>query len=310
VAIQPVVEEALKLVRATLPASIQIEFKSSVGIPMVALDPSQLHQIIVNLATNAAHAIADRPGNITVRLADRLITPDDCLGTAGLHEGRYVCLTITDDGCGMDRATLDRIFDPFFTTKPVGHGTGLGLSVVHGIVNSYDGAISVYSQPGQGTSFLLYFPASDSSHSAPAHRVVHAVQKVTHNEELLFIDDEEALVMLGTRFLERLGYQVTGHVDALAAIAEFRANPNRFAAVVTDLSMPRINGFEVARQILSMRPDTPIVLASGYIRPEDEQQAASIGIRRVLLKPSTIDVLAQTLDEILTHAQPQPQHQS
>jgi PAS domain S-box-containing protein len=299
----PVIEEALNLVRATLPASIQIEFKNSTEIPTVAIDPSQLHQIIVNLATNASHAIGDRPGNITVRLADRFITPDECVLTPALHEGRYVCLNVSDDGCGMDRATLDRVFDPFFTTKPVGQGTGLGLSVVHGIVNSYDGAISVYSQPGQGTSFLLYFPAAQSSAPASAPLVKHAAQKVVHNEDLLFIDDEEALVMLGTRFLERLGYHVTGHVDVAAAIVEFRANPNRFAAVVTDLSMPKINGFEVARQLLSIRPDIPIILASGYVRPEDEQQAASIGIRRVLLKPSSIDVLAQTLDEILTSTQ-------
>jgi PAS domain S-box-containing protein len=301
--IQPVVKEALTLVRATLPASIQIEFKSPPELPLVAIDPSQLHQIIVNLATNASHAIGDRPGNITVRLADRAITSDDCLLTAGLHEGRYVCLTISDDGCGMDRATLDRVFDPFFTTKPVGQGTGLGLSVVHGIVNSYDGAISVYSQPGQGTSFLLYFPASGASRSDAAPLVAQPASRAVHNENILFIDDEEALVTLGTLFLERLGYHITGHIDALAAIAEFRANPNRFAAVVTDLSMPRISGFEVARQILSIRPDVPIILASGFVRPEDEQQAASIGIRRVLLKPSTIDVMAQTLDEVLTAAQ-------
>ena len=301
--VEPVVQEALNLVRATLPASIHIDFKRSPDLPLVAIDPSQLHQIIVNLATNASHAIGDRPGNITIRLASRVIAAEECVGTPGLHEGRYVCLTISDDGCGMDRATLERVFDPFFTTKPVGQGTGLGLSVVHGIVNSYDGAISVYSQPGQGTSFLLYFPASVTAASDASPVVAQPVHKAAHNENLLFIDDEEPLVMLGTRFLERLGYRVTGHVDAIAAIADFRADPNRFAAVITDLSMPRISGFEVARQILSIRPDIPIVLASGYVRPEDEQQAASIGIRRVLLKPSTIDVMAQTLDEVLTAAQ-------
>ena len=302
--LQPAVEEALNLVRATLPASIQIDFKSSPGLPLVFIDPSQLHQVIVNLATNASHAIGDRPGHISIRLSSRVITSEDCQGTPGLHSGPYVCLTVTDDGSGMDRATLDRIFDPFFTTKAVGQGTGLGLSIVHGVVSSYDGAISVYSQPGKGTSFLLYFPASDSSlDPAAAPLVVQQTLKPVHSENLLFIDDEEALVTLGTHFLERLGYHVTGHTDPLAALAEFRADPQRFAAVVTDLSMPRITGFEVARQILSIRPSTPIILASGYVRPEDEEQAASIGIRRILLKPSTIDVLAQALDEILTPAE-------
>jgi PAS domain S-box-containing protein len=301
--IQPVVQEALNLVRATLPASIQIDLKSPPQLPPVAIDPSQLHQVIVNLATNASHAIGDRPGTITVRLAARVITSDDCLGTPGLHEGPYVCLTISDDGCGMDRATLDRVFDPFFTTKPVGQGTGLGLSVVHGIVSSYDGAVSVYSQPGQGTSFLLYFPASEASKADFAPLVSRPASRTAHNENLLYIDDEEALVTLGTLLLERLGYHVTGHVDAVAAITEFRANPSRFAAVITDLSMPRISGFEVARQLRSIRPDIPIVLASGYLRPEDEQQAADVGIQHVLLKPSTVDALARTLDEVLTHAQ-------
>jgi PAS domain S-box-containing protein len=301
--IKPVVQEALNLVRATLPASIQFEFKSPTELPLVAIDPSQLHQIIVNLATNASHAIGDRPGTITVRLAGRVVTSDDCLGTPGLHEGPYICLTISDDGCGMDRATLDRVFDPFFTTKPVGQGTGLGLSVVHGIVSSYDGAISAYSQPGQGTSFLLYFPASEASGPDAAPLVAPPAPHASHHENILFIDDEEALVMLGTLLLGRLGYHVTGHVDALAAITEFRADPNRFAAVITDLSMPRISGFEVARQLRSIRPDIPIVLASGYVRPEDELQAATLGIQRVLLKPSTVDALAQTLDEILTPAQ-------
>jgi PAS domain S-box-containing protein len=301
--IQPVIQEALDLVRATLPVSIQIDFKSPPELPLVAVDPSQLHQIIVNLATNASHAIGDRPGTITVRLASRVITSDDCVGTPGLHEGRYVCLTISDNGCGMDRATLERVFDPFFTTKPVGQGTGLGLSVVHGIVNSYDGAISVYSQPGQGTSFLLYFPASESEAPDVAPQPAQPPRHITHNENILLIDDEEGLVMLGTLLLERLGYHVSGHIDAVAAITEFRADPNRFAAAITDLSMPRMSGFEVARQLRSIRPDIPIVLASGYVRPEDEQMAATIGIQRVLLKPSTVDALAQTLDELLTPAQ-------
>lgn len=299
--IPSVVQEALKLVRATLPASIQIDFKSSPQLPLVAIDPTQLHQIIVNLATNASHAIGDRAGNITIRLAERMITSEDCPGTPGLHEGRYVCITVSDDGCGMDRATLDRVFDPFFTTKAVGQGTGLGLSIVHGIVSSYDGAISVYSQLGKGSSFLLYFPASETS-EPNSSSVAPPVQNAAHNENVLFIDDEEALVTIGTHFLQRRGYRVTGHVDAVAAIAEFRADPNRFAVVITDLSMPRISGFEVARQLLAIRSDIPIILASGYVRPEDEQQAASIGIRRVLLKPSSVDVMAQTLDEILTPA--------
>ncbi len=297
----PVVDEALKLVRATLPAAIRIETQFASDLPPVSVDASQVHQIVVNLATNSAHAIGDKPGVISVRLYPRLVTADDLTAIPGLSEGPYVCLAISDDGCGMDRATLDRIFDPFFTTKPVGQGTGLGLSIVHGIVTSYGGTVTAYSQPGQGTSFVLYFPASETS-VAPqlATPVAKAISRPPHTENILYIDDEEGLVMLGTILLERLGYKVSGHTDASAAVAEFRSDPSRFAAVVTDLSMPRMSGFEVTRQLRAIRADVPIILASGFVRAEDEEHASALGIHRILLKPSTVDILAQALDELLT----------
>jgi signal transduction histidine kinase len=164
--VKPVVEEALELVRATLPASIHIDCAFSTDLPLVALDSTQLHQVIVNLATNASHAIGDKPGTITLRLDSRTFLAADRLAVPEVREGRYVCLTVSDDGCGMDRATLDRVFDAFFTTKSVGQGTGLGLSVVHGIVTSHGGAITAYSQPGYGTSFVLYFPVVPHRHSS------------------------------------------------------------------------------------------------------------------------------------------------
>ncbi len=296
--VQPVVEEALKLVRATLPASIQIETSFVPDLPPVALDSTQIHQVIVNLATNASHAIGAKPGTIAVRLISRTITPDDRIATPDLQEGRYVCLSVSDSGCGMDRATLDRVFDPFFTTKPVGQGTGLGLSIVHGIMSSHGGAVTVYSQPGQGTSFQLYFPAVEAPASSPAPVLAPAPQR-GHQEHILYVDDEEGIVMLGTHLLQRLGYQVTGHVDADAALYDFRSRPDYFAAVVTDLSMPRMSGFDLARELLALRPGLPILMTSGYVRPEDQKAAEALGIPRVILKPSTIDDLAQALDEIL-----------
>jgi PAS domain S-box-containing protein len=243
--VQPVVEEALKLVRATLPASVLIETSFAPDLPPVALDSTQLHQIIVNLATNASHAIGDKPGTITVRLVGRNVTKEERAATPELHEGSYVCLSVADNGCGMDRATLDRVFDPVFTTKPVGQGTGLGLSVVHCIVASHGGTVTAYSQPGEGTSFVLYFPAASGTASAPAPAVAPPVERGRH-ENILYVDDEEGLVMLGTVFLQRLGYQVAGHVDATAALYDFRCRPEFFAAVVTDLSMPRMTGFDLA----------------------------------------------------------------
>jgi PAS domain S-box-containing protein len=300
--LQPVVEEALKLVRATLPASIEIETSFSHDMPAVALDSTQLHQIIVNLATNAYHAIGDRPGTITVRLSSRVISRTDRVSAADLPEGRYVCLSVSDTGTGMDRATLDRIFDPFFTTKPFGQGTGLGLSVVHGIVASHGGAVTVQSQPGEGTSFHLYFPAAEVGSLVPDFAPLPTLPPARGSQEnILYVDDEEGLVMLGSLFLQRLGYQVAGHVDAAAALYDFQSRPNFFAAVVTDLSMPRMSGFDLASEILKLRPGIPILMTSGYVRPEDQKTAEALGIARIISKPSTIDVLGQALADVLQH---------
>jgi signal transduction histidine kinase/ActR/RegA family two-component response regulator len=298
--VQPVVEEALELVRATLPASIHIDCVFSTDLPLVALDSTQLHQVIVNLATNASHAIGDKPGTITLRLDSRTFLAADRLAVPEVHEGCYVCLTVSDDGCGMDRATLDRVFDPFFTTKSVGQGTGLGLSVVHGIVTSHGGAITAYSQPGYGTSFVLYFPAVETSTTAtsPVQAPAPPVDRGRH-ENILYVDDEESLVMLGTLFLQRLGYQVTGHVDAAAALYDFRSRPHHFAAVVTDLSMPRMSGFDLARELLNLRPALPILMTSGYVRPEDRKAAEALGIAGIIVKPSTMDHLGQALADVL-----------
>jgi PAS domain S-box-containing protein len=301
-AVQPVIEEALKLVRATLPASIQIESFFSPDLPPVALDSTQLHQVIVNLATNASHAIGDQPGVVTVRLSSRIVTSSDRIATPDLREGRYVCLSVSDNGAGMDRATLGRVFDPFFTTKPVGKGTGLGLSVVHGIVSSHGGAVTAYSQPGKGTSFVLFFPVADVSIIPPTAPPPVLPPAPGRQENILYVDDEEGLVMLGTLFLQRLGYQVTGHIDAAAALYDFNSRPNEFAAVVTDLSMPRMSGFDLVRELFKLRPDLPIILTSGYIRPEDQKVADALGIAQIILKPSTIDTLGHALNEILHHS--------
>ena len=213
-----------------------------------------------------------------------------------------MCVSVIDSGCGMDAATVQRIFDPFFTTKPVGQGTGLGLSVVHGIVTSYDGTITVYSEPGKGTCFRLYFPAIAASvpvASAPAPAPVPHGSR----ENILYVDDEEGLVMLGTLLLQRLGYQATGHVDASAALEDFRSRPGYFAALVTDLSMPGMSGFDLATKILAIHPDFPILMTSGYVRAEDQRAAEKLGIRRIIGKPSTLDQLGGALAEAIHSGQ-------
>jgi len=288
----------LKLTRATLPARILFRTHFSEDLPPAKVDAGQIHQVIVNLATNAAHAIGEKNGTIEVRLDAVSVNADDRFAAGDLTEGRYLRLYIGDDGCGMDRATLNRIFDPFFTTKKQGEGTGLGLSVVHGIVSSYNGAIAVTSQPGEGTAFHLYFPVATETMEVDAQAPSQAPQN--RSEHIMYVDDEEALVFLATRLLGRRGYKVTGFTDAVSAVKEFRANPNAFDVVVTDLSMPRMSGFELTEEIHAIRPDIPVVLTSGYLQAEDQERADGLDIRETIQKPATADKLAVALEKILS----------
>jgi CheY-like chemotaxis protein len=207
---------------------------------------------------------------------------------------------VSDAGKGLDTATLARIFEPFFTTKPSGQGAGLGLSVVHGIVRSHGGAIIVTSKPAHGATFHLYFPAT----TEPAVSITTqplAKQIIRgRNEHILFLDDEESLVYLAVRFLERHGYRVDGYTRAAEALAAFRADPQSYDLVITDYNMPMLSGMEVARQILSIQPDTLVVLASGYVRPAEIEQAQALGVREIILKPNTVEELVPVIQRLLS----------
>jgi CheY-like chemotaxis protein len=192
----------------------------------------------------------------------------------------------------MDAATLARVFEPFFTTKSPGHGTGLGLAVVHGIVGAHGGAVRVVSEPGQGTTFHLYFPAID----APAVENVDSPASVAGaGEHILYVDDEEALVFLATRMLKRIGYRVTGHSDSLQALDDFRRRPGEFDAVITDITMPRLSGLDMVRELLGVRPDLRVVVTSGYLRPEDLLAAEQLGVTSLISKPSTVEEFGRML---------------
>ena len=295
--LQPVIEEALKLMRATLPARMQIKMQFAASLPPAKVDAGQIHQVMVNLATSAAHAIGEKNGAIEVRLDAVNVTADDTHALPNLQAGLYVRLYVGDDGCGIDRATLNRIFDPFFTTKKQGEGTGLGLSVVHGIVTGHNGAIAVTSHPGEGTAFHLYFPAATEKPELSQEAAPKAPER--RSEHVLFVDDEESLVFLGSRLLERSGYRVSGFSDAVSALKEFRAHPDAFDVVVTDLSMPRMSGFELTEEIHRIRKEIPVVLTSGYLQPEDQKKAESLGIRELIQKPATANLLAAALERIL-----------
>ncbi|HRE82691.1 MAG TPA: response regulator, partial [Opitutaceae bacterium] len=259
--------------------------------------PTQIHQVIMNLATNAAHAMRDRVGRLTAVLEQIEVDADMAALHPGLQPRVYMRLGISDTGHGMDVATLARIFDPFFTTKAPGEGTGLGLAVVHGIVQSHEGVITVYSQPGEGTQFHLYFPAHVSESLAEARP--HPAVQPGRGERVLLIDDEWSLALLGKKILERLGYSVDEHTVANEAIAAFAADPKKYALVITDLTMPEMTGTSVAQRIMEISPHTPVLLTTGYSASLTREKIRELGIRDMLLKPFDINQLAATVRQVL-----------
>ena len=295
--VRSVVEEALKLLRSTLPALIQMRTRFSPEVPSIVADSTQIHQVIMNLATNAAHAVGRRAGLLEVEVDAIKVDTDLAATSRDLRTGPYARIRIRDDGCGMSKEVLERIFDPFFTTKPAGQGTGLGLSVVHGIMKGHEGAIAVHSELGKGTTFDLYFPAAKDVAVARPVPVRGGVRGA--GEHVLYVDDDEAIVFLTTRILKRLGYRVSGYTDVADALNALKAAPNDFDVVVTDLSMPVMSGFDFASAVREIRPELAVLMTSGYVRPEDREVARERGIRELILKPNTVEDLGHALDRVL-----------
>ena len=258
--ITPIVKEALKLLRASLPAFIAIR-QDLTSEATVQADPTHLHQVVMNLCTNAAHAMEKDGGTLTVHLEDVTVSTDTAAEIPDLNPGPFVCLTVQDTGHGMPREVVERIFDPFFTTKEIGEGTGMGLAVVHGIIRIHQGAIVVESEPGSGTLFKVYFPIIAGETDRPAPDVEPLP---IGTERILFTDDEELQVELSREMLARLGYQVTGFTDCRKALAHFRENPTAFDLVITDMTMPHMTGDILAAELIAIRPDIPIILCTGY----------------------------------------------
>ncbi len=292
-----VLKEVGKFLRASLPASIQIETELDSEAPPVLADPTQIYQVAMNLATNALHAMDGQSGCLRLNLvADE---PDEAARQEHpqLRPIRYTRLTVADTGHGMDARTLERIFEPFFTTKPVGKGTGLGLAVVHGIVQSHEGIITVRSQPGQGTTFDIYFPAQITDPVPPAGLLRDIPRG--HGQRILILDDEPALTEPFQGLLQRLNYQVTTCNLASEALRRFRENPADFDLLITDLTMPEISGLEVARQFHDIRPDLPVILSTGYAYALEPATLREAGISELLEKPLALRALAQTVQRVL-----------
>ena len=300
VRLNAVVREAAELLRSSLPSTIQISVHTDEKTPVVLADQIQIHQIIMNLGTNAAHAMRERTGTLAIRLEPVRLGPAECAALSrGLRPGAYACLSVADSGQGMDAATLKRIFEPFFTTKGPGEGTGLGLAVVHGIVEDHDAAVSVQSRPGEGTTFRIYLPEHATLVQTAAAEP--AALPRGRGEHVLFLDDERMITDSVRVLLGHLGYRVTPHTDPQAALAAFQADPAGFSLVVTDLTMPHITGIEVARQMLAVRPDLPVLLASGYSGTWTPESLRALGLRGLIAKPLSSAGLAaavrQALDE-------------
>jgi PAS domain S-box-containing protein len=277
-----VVNEALKLLRASLPSTITFRRYIKKEMGKVLADPTALHQVLMNLCTNAFHAMRNAGGVLEVRLESKAFEPDEPMPDPGMAPGRYLRLTVSDTGHGMDAQTMERIFDPYFTTKEMGEGAGLGLAVVQGIVNSHGGVITVKSTLGEGSSFRVYLPETDTCDVDDQDEILPAPRG---QERILFVDDEPDLLQLGKQMLEHLGYQVVTFINPNEALQEFRQNPGAFDCVVTDQTMPYMTGGVLAQKILEIKPDTPIVLCTGYSEIMSEEKAKTLGIRGYMMKP-------------------------
>ena len=273
--IQPVIKEILKFIRSSIPTSIDIKQKVSTDCGVIKADPTQIHQIIMNLVINAYHAMEDTGGEMRVSLKEIELSEQGVLDL-NMEPGIYACLTVADTGIGMDKELVGKIFDPFFTTKEKGKGTGMGLSVVHGIVNSMGGSIRVYSEPEKGTEFHVYFPVEKSSVEKQNFIAEGPVQEGI--ERILLVDDEEMIVTMGKHMLERLGYQVTSRTSYIEALEAFRNNPEKFDMVITDMTMPNMPGDKLAVELTKIRPDISILLCTGFSETMSEEKAASLGI--------------------------------
>ncbi|MCK5100243.1 MAG: response regulator, partial [Desulfobacteraceae bacterium] len=293
---QRIIKEALKLIRSTIPTTIAIKQDIQTDCGVIKADPTQIHQIIMNLATNAYHAMEETGGELKVGLKEIKLSENDLIAP-DITPGVYACLTIADTGAGMDKTLTEKIFDPFFTTKEQGKGTGMGLSVVHGIVLSMNGAIRVYSEPGKGTEFHIYLPVVNNSSEKQEFQTEELIQSGT--EHILLVDDEKIIITMEKHMLERLGYQVTSHTSSVEALEAFRASPDKFDLVITDMAMPNMPGDKLSDKLTEIRPDIPVLLCTGFSEVMSEKKAISLGIKGFLLKPIVMHDLSMKIREVL-----------
>lgn len=297
--IQNVLKEVLKLVRSTIPANIDIKHHIQTDCGVVNADATQMHQIAMNLITNAFHAVEDTDGKINVALKE-IILEDEDVADLSLEPGKYAMFTVSDTGSGIEPFIVDKIFEPYFTTKERGKGTGLGLAVVYGIVKDHHGDIKVYSELNKGTTFKVYLPLMGKS-----NETVSIQREITYsigNERILLVDDEKPIVQLEKQMLERLGYQVTTRTSSPDALQAFTAAPDSFDLVITDMSMPNMTGDRLAKHLIAIRPDIPIIISTGFSERINQEKAETIGIKGFLMKPIIKSEMAKIVRKVLDEA--------
>jgi two-component system cell cycle sensor histidine kinase/response regulator CckA len=288
-----IVKEALKLLRSTLPETIEIISKIEAKGCFILASPIQFHQVIMNLCTNAIHAMKEQGGIMEVRLTEETI--EDSV-YKGIKPGPHVRLTVSDTGCGIKQELLDKIFDPFFTTKKPGEGTGMGLAVVHGIVEGHQGHISVFSKEGQGTTFSILVPTIVDV----IHKPEKAEQDIPRgNERILLVEDDAYLAEAEKKMLEELGYKVTALTSSVEALEIFQKLPDRFDIIIADYAMPKMTGLQMIRKIRSISPDIPVIICTGYSKVVQQQKIASLGIGEIIMKPIELGYIASSIRRLL-----------
>ena len=300
--IQPIIYEALKLIRSTIPSTIIIKQEIETDCPIVNADSTHIHQILMNLMTNSYHAMEkDHGGELKVSLKEIILSESDLtkpeMIKSNIKPGHYACLSIIDTGTGIDDEVIEKIFDPFFTTKEKGRGTGMGLSVVHGIVTNINGAIKVTSEPETGTQFSVYLPISKSTVEKTTTKTIKQIQ--TGTERILLVDDEEAIVKMEKQMLERLGYHVFSYSSSTEALKAFQKEPDKFDLVITDMAMPNMPGDILTAELLKISKDIPIIICTGFSYKISTEKAAAMGVKSFLLKPITMEDISEKIRQAL-----------
>jgi len=294
--IEPIIKESLKLLRASLPSTIEIRQNIAPDLGTILADPTQIHQVFMNLCTNAAQAMEEKGGVLEVSLSNVELDSDFAYNHPGVTPGPHVKLTVRDTGKGMEPEVLEHIFEPYFTTKEQTGGTGLGLALVHGIVTSHNGTMTVQSEPGKGSTFEVYFPVTEEK---PAEEVPKSDDSSRGVENILFVDDEHDLIEVGRRILEGMGYKVVTKTSSLEALDLFREDPDKFDIVITDLTMPFMPGDELAEELVRIRHDIPVILYTGYGDKISDEKLKKKCIQAYLKKPLLKSELAETIRRVL-----------